>query len=165
MKKFLCLLCFSIFACASDYLEYHRTSEIPVTNPMAKGTKYGDLNSYLVSLGVDYPVLLQKVTEGDSYSLKLFLLISENLGIDGAAAEGYGYYLTDVIEAIGDKKVAEVAKELDKKTKESLKLYLLDMMGVHSPKEEVGKKASEKAKAFCPQLWEVLTLNEHKEDF
>lgn len=133
-----------------------RPHQIPITSPLAKDSIAGDTSIIMARSGIDFPVLLQAASTGQPEALRLVFWCSHNIGLDGAGADGYGTYLLKV----GDQKVFNAIRDLDRKTLGSIKSHLLNACGFHSPDQEVRARAEPKLKELFPKSWERIRTND-----
>jgi len=137
--------------------QHDRTATIKITHKLAKETIHGETGYQMSNAGIDFPVLLQRSLDGDANAIKLLFWASNNIGLDGAAADGYGYYLLKVAKKIGDAKLSRILSSLkEPETLETIKFYLLDSTGFNTPKEGAKEKSVTMVKKLLPKTWTLL---------
>ena len=136
---------------------HFRTATIKLTSKIAIDSTPSETAQVMAGAGIDFPVLLQQAVNGSEPAVKLLLWTSSNVGLDGAAADGFGYYLLEIAKKIGDAKFSKVLSSIkNPETLETIRLFLLDELGFFAPENGSRKKATIRVKKLLPKTWVYL---------
>ena len=69
--------------------EHFRTGSVKLTSKLALESIPSDTAIVMAGSGIDFPVLLQQALEGNVKAVRLLFWTSANVGLDGAAADGF----------------------------------------------------------------------------
>lgn len=145
-------LCASLSAGAED--ENYRTAGIKLSHQIAKDSvSYDDLCATMASIGIDFPVLLQRALDGEGAATRLLIWAGENAGLDGAASEGYSYTMVKVAKKIGDDKLAAAIEGL--KIPSLAKTRMFFEFEFRSDDDEV--IATKEINELFPKSWRLIT--------
>ena len=163
-RSLVCVIFPMIIACyeLKAEEEHFRTNSIKLTSKLAKESIPSETAMVMAGVGIDFPVLLQHCLSGDIRAVRLLFWTSSNVGLDGAASEGFGYYLIAVGEKIGDEKLLQAVTNLNRETLESIKFYMLDEYGYSIPKEGSKVKAELNISKLFPTTWKHIKKMENK---
>ncbi|MEM6912215.1 MAG: hypothetical protein AAF555_11635 [Verrucomicrobiota bacterium] len=154
MSLYISLGCIVVGSQLQAEEPHFRTASVKLTSEIAKGSIRGETAIQMAAAGIDFPVLLQRAIEGDRAAVKLLFWSSANIGLDGGAADGFGSYLLDVAEKIGDAKLSQILSSIkDPETLETIRFFLLDESGFSIPEEGSSEKAITAVSELLPKTW------------
>jgi len=159
LKNHFSILCVAQICTLSLQLcaeEHFRTGSVEITSELAKDSIQSETSLMMSMSGIDFAVLLQQATEGNINAVRLLLWSSANVGLDGAASDGFGYYIVTVGKAVGDEKLLQALTNLDKETLDTIKFFILDEYGYSLPKDDAKSIAISKASETFPRSWKHL---------
>ena len=91
---------------------HFRTATVKLTSKIAIDSAPSETAQVMTAAGIDFPILLQQAVNGSEAAVKLLFWSSSNVDLDGAAADGFGYYLLEVAEKIGDAKLSKILSSI-----------------------------------------------------
>ena len=134
-----------------------RTGKVKLTSKIAKDSFPSEISQVMAGVGIDFPVIVQQALSGSESAVKLLFWSSSNVGLDGAAADSFGYYLLEVAEKIGDAKLSEILSSIkDPETLETIRFFLLDESGFFLAEKGAKEKAITKVTKLLPKTWKHL---------
>ena len=141
--------------------EHFRTATIELTSKIALETIPSETSQVMAAAGIDFPVLIQRAFDQDPAAIKLLFWSSANTGLDGAAADGFGYYLLEIAKKVGDVKLSKILSSIkDSETLQTIKFYLLDESGFNGHQEGSDVSAIATVTKLLPKTWAHLNTAE-----
>jgi len=142
-----------------------RTATVKLTSKIALDSSPSETAQVMTAAGIDFPILLQQAMNGSEAAVKLLFWSSSNVGLDGAAADGFGYYLLEVAEKIGDAKLSKALSSIkDPETLETIRFFLLDESGFNVPEKGAKEKAITEVTKLLPETWKRLNSTGEQAD-
>lgn len=134
-----------------------RPSGVKLTSKIAIDSIRGETAAMMTEAGIDFPVLMQHALDGREVAVRLLFWASNNVGLDGAGADGFGHYLLPVAQKTGDAKLVKILSSIkDSGTLETIRFFLLDELGFGVPEAGADKKAVAAIKKLLPETWKHL---------